>query len=64
MQIISRKYHHLALVQAAWIMNIVISLYGLDKVSDMYGLKGLAITQELRLFDDNTHILSKRVRNA
>lgn len=48
----------------AWIINIVINLYGLDKVGDTYGWKGLAIAQELRLFDDNAHILSERVRNA
>ena len=64
MQIISRKYLHLASVQAALIMNILIDLHGLDKVGDTYGLKGLAIAQELRLFDDHTHILSERVRNA
>ena len=64
MQIVSRKYRHLAFVQAAWIMNIVINLSGLDKVGDMYGLKGLAIAQDLRLFDTRAHIASERVRNA
>ncbi|PVH93022.1 hypothetical protein DM02DRAFT_697757 [Periconia macrospinosa] len=64
MQIISRKYRHLASVQAAWIMNLLLNLHGLDKVGDTYGLKGLAIAQELRLFDNNTRISSKRVRNA
>lgn len=61
MQIIRCEYHHLASVLAAWIMNIIINLYGLDKVSDTYDL---AIAQKLRLFDSNTHILSERVRNA
>lgn len=49
MQIINYKYHHLALVQAALIINIVLDLYGLDKISNIYG---------------NAHILSKQVRNA
>jgi len=64
MQITSRKYRHLASVQAVYIINVVFNLQGLDKVGDTYNLKGMAIAQELRLFNDNTRILSKRVRNA
>lgn len=64
MQLISRKYRRLASIQAAWIINILINLHGLDKVGDTYGLRGLAIAQELRLFDDNAHISSERVRNS
>lgn len=63
-QLISRKYRHLATVQAALMMNIIHDLHGLDKVGDIYGLKGWAIAQEMRLFDGNAHILSERVRNA
>ena len=64
MQIISRKYRHLASIQAGLIINIVLDLYGLDKIGDTYGLKSWAIAQELRLFDGNVHILSERVRDA
>lgn len=64
MQIISRKYRRLASVQAALIMNIVHGLLGLDKIGDIYGLKGWAIAQEMELFDGNAHVLSERVRNA
>jgi hypothetical protein len=61
---INRKYRHLASVQAALIMNIVLDLCGLDKIGDTYGRKSWAIAQELQLFDGNAHILSERVRNA
>lgn len=64
MQTISRKYRRLASVQAALIMNIVHGLLGLDKIGDIYGLKGWAIAQEMGLFDGNAHVLSERVRNA
>jgi hypothetical protein len=64
MQIVDCRYRNLASVQAAWIINIVVNPYGLDKVGDMYGFEGMAIAQELRLFDDDMHTSSERVRNA
>jgi len=64
MQLISRRYRHLASVQAAFVIDIVHGLHGLDKVGDTYGLRGWAIAQEMRLFDGNAHILSERGRNA
>lgn len=64
MQIINRKYRHLATVQAALILNIIHDTFGLDKIGDKYGVRGWAIAQELRIFDGNAHIQPQRLRDA
>lgn len=46
------------------IINVVYSLCGLDKLGDRWGLQGLAIAKEMRLFDGNGHIESDRMRHA
>ncbi|KAF2647340.1 hypothetical protein K491DRAFT_772515 [Lophiostoma macrostomum CBS 122681] len=64
MQVINDKHHNLASVQAALMINIVYNLYGLDKIGSRYGVEGLVIAKNLRLFDGNAHIRSERIRNA
>lgn len=64
MKAISGNYRNLTSVQAAIIINVIYNFCALDKVGKVYGLQGLSIAQDLRLFDGNAHIKSKRVRNA
>ena len=45
------------------IINVVVNLYGLDKVGDLYGLQGLAIAKELGLLEGNEHISNERERH-
>ncbi|EOA89630.1 uncharacterized protein SETTUDRAFT_103856 [Exserohilum turcica Et28A] len=64
MQTINRKNRNLASVQAALVINIIYNIYGLDKLGTPFGLQGLAIALDLRLFDGNADVKSERVRNA
>ncbi|EUC50478.1 hypothetical protein COCMIDRAFT_32300 [Bipolaris oryzae ATCC 44560] len=61
---VSGKNRNLASVQAAMIINSVYNIYGLDKLGSAYGLRGLAIARELKLFDGNARVKSERKRNA
>ncbi|KAH7128720.1 hypothetical protein B0J11DRAFT_604110 [Dendryphion nanum] len=63
-QAIDGRNQNVASTQAAMIINIVYSLCALDKLGHVYDLQGIAIAQNLRLFDGSAHIKSERLRNA
>ncbi|EMD69258.1 hypothetical protein COCSADRAFT_130800 [Bipolaris sorokiniana ND90Pr] len=61
---VSGKNRNLASVQAAIIINSVYNIYGLDNLGSAYGLKGLAIARDLKLFSGNAGVKSERKRKA
>ena len=64
MQATNGGNRNLPSIQAAIILNAVHNINALDKIGNVYGLQGLAIAQDLELFDGNAHIQSERTRNA
>lgn len=51
-------------VEGAMLINNVCNLSGLDKIGDNYGLQGVALAHQIKLFDGNAHVESKRLQNA
>lgn len=64
LQVVSDCHRCLTSVQAVVLINAIYNLCGLDKIGDIYGLQGFALAQEIGLFDGNTHIQSRRLRDA
>ncbi|KAF3011042.1 hypothetical protein E8E13_011043 [Curvularia kusanoi] len=64
MQMVTGENRNLTSIQAAMVMNIYLNLSGLDKLGDLYGVRGIEIAKEMRLFDGNADVASERLRHA
>ncbi|PVI01196.1 hypothetical protein DM02DRAFT_717996 [Periconia macrospinosa] len=58
------KYSDLPTIQAAWAINCVYVLCGLDKIGKVYRDQGVAMAHGLGLFSGNEHVAPQRLRDA
>jgi hypothetical protein len=58
------QYRSLTSTQVVLITSLVYNYCGLDKLGSIYGLQGLTIAKDLRLFHGSAHVRSERIRDA
>jgi hypothetical protein len=64
LEVAMNRQRNLTSIQAVALINAIYNNCGLDKLGDVYGLQGFALAHEMELMDGNTHILSRRLRDA
>jgi len=58
------QHRSLTSIQAAMLINVIYSLYGLDKLGNIWRLQGLDGAKEMQLFGGNAGVASDRARHA